>query len=124
MKAIGKTTWAIAEGYLPPYSNGDGPDLVSHEAACILNTGDVDAHIELNVFFKDRAPAGPYHVTVPAMRTLHMRFNDLRDPETIPVGTEYASCFQSDVPVVIQHTRLDSRQSELALLTTIAFSSD
>ncbi|WP_250537003.1 sensory rhodopsin transducer [Caballeronia sp. AZ10_KS36] len=124
MKALGKRAWAIAEGYLPPYSNADAPDLVSHEAACILNTGDDDAHIELHIFFKDRAPAGPYHIIVPAMRTLHMRFNDLREPEAIPVGTEYASYFESDVPVVIQHTRLDSRQSELALVTTVAFGSD
>ncbi|VXC93023.1 Sensory rhodopsin transducer [Burkholderia sp. 8Y] len=124
MSAIGKNRWAIAEGYLPPYSHGDGPDLQSHEAACILNAGEEDAHIELTVFFKDRGPAGPYHITVPAKRTLHMRFNDLHDPEKISTATEYASYFESDVPVVIQHTRLDSRQSELALLTTVAFGSD
>jgi hypothetical protein len=28
---------------------------------------------------------------------------------------------ESDVPVVVQHTRLDSRQAENALMTTIAF---
>ncbi|CAB3806728.1 sensory rhodopsin transducer [Paraburkholderia fynbosensis] len=124
MQAIGKTRWAIAEGYLPQYSTGDGPDLTSHEAACILNAGDEDAHIELTILFRDRDPAGPYHVTVPARRTLHMRFNDLSEPERIPTGTEYASVFESDVPVVVQHTRLDSRQAELALLSTIAFASD
>ncbi|SAK84400.1 Anabaena sensory rhodopsin transducer [Caballeronia fortuita] len=124
MDAIGKKRWAIAEGYLPPSSTGDTPDLVSHEAACILNAGEQDAHIELTVFFKDRAPAGPYQITVPALRTLHMRFNDLTDPEQIPTGTEYASLFASDVPVVIQHTRLDSRQSELAILTTVAYGAD
>ncbi|APA85169.1 sensory rhodopsin transducer [Paraburkholderia sprentiae WSM5005] len=124
MQAIGKTRWAIAEGYLPQYSTGDGPDLISHEAACILNAGDEDAHIELTIFFGDRDPAGPYHFTVPAKRTLHMRFNDLNEPETIPTGTEYASLFESDVPVVVQHTRLDSRQAALALLSTVAFASD
>jgi hypothetical protein len=95
MNAIGKKRWAIAEGYLPPYSNGDSPDLVSHEAACILNAGEEDAHIEMTVFFKDRGPAGPYHINVPARRTLHMRFNDLSEPERIPTGTEYASIFVS-----------------------------
>ncbi|MFM0053215.1 sensory rhodopsin transducer [Caballeronia grimmiae] len=124
MNAIGKTRWAIAEGYLPPNSNGDESDLKSHEAACILNASEQDAHIRLTVFFKDRGPVGPYNITVPAMRTLHMRFNDLCEPAKIPTGTEYASLFESDVPVVIQHTRLDSRQSELALLTTVAFGSD
>ncbi|SAK93238.1 Anabaena sensory rhodopsin transducer [Caballeronia temeraria] len=124
MNAIGKKRWAIAEGYLPPSSTGHTPDLLSHEAACILNAGEQDAHIELTVFFKDRAPAGPYRIIVPAMRTLHMRFNDLADPEQIPTGTEYASLFASDVPVVIQHTRLDSRQAELAILTTVAYGAD
>jgi hypothetical protein len=124
MQSIGKTRWAIAEGYIPPHSTGQGHALVSHEAACILNAGDRDAHIEITVLFKDRGPAGPYRVTVPAMRTLHLRFNDLNDPEAIPLGTDYASVFESDVPVVVQHTRLDSRQAELGLLSTIAYGSD
>jgi hypothetical protein len=51
-----------------------------------------------------------------------VRFNDLRDPEPIPKGTDYASVIESDVPVVVQHTRLDSRQAENALISTIAFS--
>jgi hypothetical protein len=58
---------------------------------------------------------------VPARRTLHLRFNDLADPEPIPFDTDYASVLSSDVPIVVQHTRLDSRQAELGLLSTIAF---
>ena len=65
--------------------------------------------------------AGPYHVTVPARRTKHVRFNDLTDPEPIPRATDYASVIESDVPIVVQHTRLDSRQAENALLSTVAF---
>lgn len=124
MDAIGKARWAIAEGYIPPDSTGEGPAFVSHETACILNAGDRDAHITMTVFFKDREPAGPYRVTVGARRTLHLRFNDLTDPEVIPTGTDYASVIESDVPVVVQHTRLDSRQAELALLSTIAYGCD
>src|SRR3546814_2405639 len=84
-------------------------DLLSHEAACILNTCDSTAHFEITLFFVDREPAGPYHVEVPARRTLHLRFNDLTDPEPVPVGVDYASVLESDVPIVVQHTRLDSR---------------
>ncbi|HEY4149688.1 MAG TPA: sensory rhodopsin transducer [Chitinophagaceae bacterium] len=119
---IGKKIWAIAEGYIPPYSNGPAPEFTSHEAACILNMGDADAHIALTIYFADRRPAGPYSILVKAQRTFHMRFNNLRDPEIIPLGTSYSSVFISDVPVVIQHTRLDSRQSSNALITTIAYS--
>lgn len=124
MQAIGKRRWAIAEGYIPPYSTGTSRELVSHEAACILNAGDQPARIEITIFFKDRDPAGPYRITVPAQRTLHLRFNDITDPETIPHGTDYASVIESDVPVVVQHTRLDSRQAALALLSTVAYGSD
>ena len=58
---------------------------------------------------------------MPARRTLHLRFNDLESPEPVPRDTDYASVLESDVPIVVQHSRLDSRQAELGLLTTIAF---
>lgn len=121
MEAIGHKRWAIAEGYIPAWSTGPEPQLTSHETACMLNAGDRDAHVEIMVFFKDREPVGPYRVTVPARRTLHVRFNDLADPARIPHDTDYASVITSDEPIVVQHTRLDSRQPALALLSTIAF---
>ncbi|MBA4058698.1 MAG: sensory rhodopsin transducer [Marivirga sp.] len=121
MEAIGKRIWAIAEGYIPAYSNGEFPEFESHETACILNTGDQEAHVEIIIYFAEREPAGPYIVKVPARRTLHLRFNQLKDPEPIPLGTDYASVLISNVPVVVQHSRLDSRQSENALMTTIAY---
>ena len=121
---IGKTHWAIAEGYIPPDST-DGEDrrFLSHETACMLNTGDRDAHVRITLYFSDREPVGPYQVTVPARRTYHMRFNDLTDPAPVPRDTDYSSVFESDVPIVVQHTRLDSRKAALALLSTVAYSS-
>jgi hypothetical protein len=124
MQAIGKKRWAIAEGYIPSHSTGQAPQFTSHETACILNAGESDAHIDITIFFKDRGPAGPYKVVVGAQRTLHLRFNNLNDPEPVPRDTDYASVIASDVPIVVQHTRLDSRQSELALLSTVAYGSE
>ena len=121
---IGKTRWAIAEGYIPGWSHGPEPQMVSHETVCMLNASNRDAHVEITVFFADREPAGPYRVTVPARRTRHLRFNDLKDPEPVPLDTDFASVIQSDVPIVVQHTRLDSRQAENALMSTIAFAGD
>ncbi len=118
---IGRRRWAIAEGYLPERIHGHGRELASHEAACLLNAGDADAHVTVTIFFADREPAGPYRVTVPARRTLHLRFDDLRDPEPIPRATDYASVIESDAPIVVQHTRLDARRAESALLSTIAY---
>jgi hypothetical protein len=59
-----------------------------------------------------------------ARRTHHLRFNDFEKPETIPKGKEFSSTIVSDVPIVVQHTRLDSRQEALALLSTVAFAAD
>ncbi len=122
MRSIGEKIWAIAEGYIPGTSQGPEPAMTSHETACLLNASDYDAHVEITIYFKDREPVGPYRVTVPARRTLHVRFNDLKDPAPIPHETDYSSVIVSDVPIVVQHTRLDSRQAANALLTTIAFS--
>lgn len=120
-KPVGVREWVIAEGYIPSESHGPQPQMTSHETLCILNSSDQDAHIEITIFYSNREPVGPYKLTVPARRTQHIRFNNLKDPEPIPRDTDYSSVIRSDVPIVAQHTRLDSRQSENALLSTIAY---
>jgi hypothetical protein len=47
---IGRKTWAIAEGYIPGWSNGPAPEFTSHEAFCSLNATDEDAHIVLTIY--------------------------------------------------------------------------
>ncbi len=121
---LGRRVWAIAEGYIPPASTGTSREFTSHETICILNAGHEDARVEVKIYFADRRPAGPYIFTVGAERTRHLRFNDFRDPEPIPTGTDFSSVIRSNVRVVVQHTRLDSRQAALALLSTIAFPLD
>ena len=76
------------------------------------------------MYFEDRDPVGPYVLKLDARRTKHLRFNDLSDPEPVPLDTPYASVIEADGPIVVQHTRLDSRQAENALMTTIAFPAD
>ena len=124
MDAIGRRRWAIAEGYIPSESSFSDRALISHETACILNATDRDAHVTITIFFADREPAGPYRLSVPARRTLHLRFNDLNDPRPIPRDTDYASVFEADVPIVVQHTLLDSRRAEVSLLSTMAYAAE
>ncbi|HSK11011.1 MAG TPA: sensory rhodopsin transducer [Vicinamibacterales bacterium] len=124
MEPIGRRRWAIAEGYIPAWSHGPEPEMTSHETVCILNAGDADAQVAITIFHENREPVGPYRVTVPARRTLHLRFNDLTDPEPLPPGIGFASVIESDIPIVCQHTRLDSRQAENALLSTIAYAGE
>jgi hypothetical protein len=73
------------------------------------------------VFFADREPVRPYWATVAPHRTLHLRFNDLTEPASIPRDTDFSSVFESDVPVIVQHTRLDSRHAEISLMSTTAY---
>jgi hypothetical protein len=121
---VGRRRWVIAEGYIPSTSVSDEPALVSHETACILNASARTAAVAITIYFADREPVGPYHVSVPPRRTLHLRFNDLDNPAPVPRDTDYASLIESDVPIVVQHTRLDSRRSEIALMTSVAFALD
>ncbi|WP_201520668.1 sensory rhodopsin transducer, partial [Klebsiella oxytoca] len=92
---IGHRRWAIAEGYIPAWSNGPSPEMQSHETCCVLNAGNEDAHVTLTLYFEDRDPVGPYRITVPARRTCHLRFNDLQDPAQVPRGTGFATLIES-----------------------------
>ncbi|MGF1508547.1 MAG: sensory rhodopsin transducer [Myxococcota bacterium] len=120
MSEIGARTWAIAEGYIPTWSTGEGRALESHETLCVLNTRPAAAEIAVTIYFADREPVGPYSFTVEARRTKHLRFNDLKNPE-VPRGHDFAAVVESDRPVVVQHTRLDSRQAENSIMTTVAY---
>lgn len=122
---IGKRRWAIAEGYIPAVGpHKDTPALQSHETACILNANKDAAQVQVIIYFSDRDPAGPYQFTIEPQRTLHLRFDQLQDPEPIPRETDYASVIEANVPVVVQHTRLDARTGSTALLSTLAYSED
>ncbi len=121
MESIGRRRWAIAEGYIPSQSSFADRARISHETACILNAGEREAHVGITLFFADRDPVGPYRVTVAPRRTLHLRFNDLKEPASVPRDTDFSSVFESDVPIIVQHTRLDSRHAEMSLMSTTAY---
>jgi hypothetical protein len=67
---------------------------------------------------------GPYAIVAPARRAFHQRINDLANPERVPLATDYCAVIRSDRPIVVQHTRLDSRQAANALFSTIAYPVD
>ncbi len=117
----GKKTWIIADGYLPEKSNGD---FVSHEAVCVLNLSAEQARIVLTIYFEDREPLQGFQAFCPAERTHHIRLDQLKtaDGKTIPRGVPYAIKVESTQSVVVQHSRLDTSQKELALMTSVAYS--
>jgi hypothetical protein len=118
---IGHQQWVIADGWIPPRSSGPQPEMYSHDGICVLNSSDQPAHLELTLYFTDREPVGPYQVTIAPRRSMHLAANDLADPEPVPHDDDYSAVITSDVPVVVQHTRVDTRQAELAVSSTMAY---
>jgi hypothetical protein len=100
---IGARTWAIGEGWLP-----DGADEGRPDELCILNAGAQTAEVQIMVYFRDRSPAGPYRVMVPAKRSERQVVSELTDPEGVPRGLHYSMVIQSTCPVVVQQTRYGS----------------
>ena len=120
MKAYGKKTWLIPDTFLDSVSKNGS---VSHEAICVINTSDVDADIKLTLFFEDREARTDFSSHCPAMRTHHIRMDKLRnaDGQPIPRDTPYAVLLESNAPLVVQYSRLDTSAAEMALMTTIAY---
>lgn len=121
MNAIGKNTWLFPDMFWPSVTAGSGS--VSHEAICVLNTSKTPATITLTLFYEDKEPVENLQFTCCAMRTLHIRMDELRNADGQPIarGVGYAGMVQSDVPVVVQYTRVDASQPELALMTTMGY---
>ena len=124
VNSIGKTRWAIAGGHIPLSSTGPEPELTSHDKLCLLNTNDREAQVEITILYADHEPVGPYPLTVKARRARHVRFNDLINPEAMPLDTDYASLITSNLPIVVQFSRLNSGQAENAVLGAMAFPAD
>lgn len=116
----GRLSWFVPDAYLPAESS---QAAASHESACLLNVGASDATVRVTFFFEDRDPIGPIELTLGARRTRHVR---LDDPAAIggvelPRGVPYAYAVSSDVPIVLQHSRLDTSAGAYTLFTTIGY---
>ena len=119
-KCIGHRIWAVSDGYIQPKSIGEAE---SHDGLCVLNSGDEDAHLDITLYFADREPMTNIFASCGARRTIHIRLDRLQDGkgEKVPAGVPYSLVVESDVPVLIQHTRVDTSQNAMALMTTLGF---
>jgi hypothetical protein len=118
--SAGKLRWFVPDAYLPAESSHG---VESHESACFLNTGDRQATVRLTFFFEDLDPVGPVELVVAAQRTWHVRLSDpgsLSGVE-LPRGVPFAYSAESDVPIVLQHSRLDTSAGAYTLATTVAY---
>lgn len=118
-QARGEKVWYIPDSYIPEVSSGS---LTSHESVCVLNCSSEDALLRFTIFFEDREPIEDIMHVVPGRRTKHIRTSSLmKEGQTIPTGVPYAIEVVSDVPVVVQYSRLDATQAENALMSVMAY---
>jgi hypothetical protein len=123
--APGHRRWYIPDCYLPEDSSDKGA-FVSHESCCILNAGSDDARCRLTLYFEDRDPVRDIGVTVGAERCWHVRFDRLEEiaGAAIPRDVPYGLGIESDRPVVVQHSRLDSRLGNIAYMTVMGYAEE
>jgi len=116
----GKCTWFIPDAFYPVKDNGD---YVSHEAVCVLNTGDKDADIKITLYFEDRDPMEGFTAKCNAKRTNHIRMDRIvgKDGIKVPRGVPYAMLLESSEPIVCQYSRCDTTQPELSFMGLIAY---
>lgn len=120
----GCCVWIFPDGDLPPRGE-PGLALEGHESLVVLNTGDEDAEIELDLYFSEREPETGIRLMAPARRVTCFRLDRPVGNRqfVIPFG-QYALRLRASRPVVAQIGRADVRQPNLAYYTTLGFSAD
>lgn len=113
----GAKVWLVPDGFIPQESSGSQE---SHEAICVLNTSTETARLTLSFYFEDRDPIKGVSVVVPPERTRHVRTDGL-EGAAIPRGVPYAIRVESNVPVIVQSSRMDTTQPALSLMTAMAY---
>lgn len=116
----GKNVWYVPDGYITSKSVGE---YLSHETISVINDNNQDANIKITLFFEDQEPLANFMVTCPAYRGNHIRLDKIKNQDgiLIPRDTCYALKIESNVPIICQHSRLNTCQSEYTLMSTIAY---
>lgn len=121
MNSNGALTWFIPDAYLAKPADDD-PVYKNHEAICVMNTTPDDAHLKFDFYFADQDPYENVAITIPAKRCLHVRMDI---PEQvggyqIPFDVPYGVRVRSDVPIVVQYSRMYATTHNISLMTTMA----
>jgi len=121
VKTYGKKVWIFPDAELPP----KGVNVIpGHESIIITNTGTSDAEIRITYLYEDSEPIMQKAVIVRSQRVRCLRTNSISDfPEKQPVvGEQYAIVVESNVPIVAQYGRAETR--EVNFYTTPGYCED
>ncbi len=110
--------WYIPDAFIPEVST---PPETSHESICVLNDAAEDAEIRITAFFADQEPTHSDPIVVPQNRDLHLRTDrpEMLGGLDIPRGVPYGIRVESNVPVQLQYSRLDTTQAAYSLMTAL-----
>ena len=128
-RVMGSKCWVIPDGFIPKITEDNTQQqtgYVSHECACMLNTGTRDADIEFTFYFEDREPIRMTDITLLAQRSRHLRIDELsiNQKPVIKRAVPYSLVITSSEPIVVQMSRLDTTQENMAFLSILAFPID
>jgi hypothetical protein len=121
MSPDGAKIWFIPDTYLAKPAIDD-PIYKNHEAICIINATAQDAHLQFDFYFADRDPYENVAIVIPAKRCYHVRMDDPKQVGgyVIPFDTPYGVRIRSDVPIVVQYSRMYATTHNISLMTTMA----
>lgn len=122
--SFGKKKWFFPDGYLPdPEENPVGP---SHESVCILNPSERKATVDVTIYFEDQDPIEDVRLEIGSHRDIHFRLDRFEEYSgvALPTNTPYGLQIISNVNVICQLSRMDTRNDNLSLFTTTGYWED
>jgi len=122
-KSGGARLWYVADGWLPLREQTENTGFEGHEAIMILNCGDEDANVLMDLYFEDREPVLGVPLKAPARRVKCFRMDHAQEVGGAQVRRleQYALRFRSDRDIVVQYGRMDVSQPNLAYIGMMAY---
>ncbi|MCL5070032.1 MAG: sensory rhodopsin transducer [Actinobacteria bacterium] len=119
MKEYGSKIWFIPDGEIPDPNAGE---LYSHEAIIILNPNKEVADIEFTFYFRNEEPIRNIKIKLEAERMIDLHLNNLKEISVnIEVLKPYSVKIDSNIGIIVQHSRLLSLKDNFSIFTTMAY---
>lgn len=124
MVAKGYKKWVIPGGYIPFRSTGREPELLSQDKIAILNLNKEPVNVKLTVFYEEEEPVEGYLIEVEGERVRKFRVNDLINPFPVILEKNYSLVVEASETVVVQYLKMNTGQTNLAMMGSLAFGID